>query len=190
MTPEEVPGRISAEVGRTLRSLAHNVPADEIIVEIGAFKGRSTCFLADGSHKGHGARVISIDPWDTPGNIPGPKRAGPIYLDPDNKAAQRRHLEACRVGYLVTSIQGFSWDVELPDEPVGLLWIDGAHDYQSVSRDIERWSPLVVSGGHVAFDDYRAKCPGVDRAVDEMMRRPEWPHWDLSVDTLAVGRRG
>lgn len=189
MTPDEVPGLISTEIGNRLTELASLVPADQIIIELGAYKGRSTCFLAEGSRRGNGAHVVSIDPWDTPGNTPGPKRKGPIYIDPANKTEQRAHLAACGLDHLVTSIQDYSHSVPLPAQPVGLLWIDGAHDYASVTGDIDRWSPLVVSGGFVAFDDYRAKCPGVTRAVDEMMRYHTWPDWDTSIPSLAVGMR-
>lgn len=189
MTPDQVPGLISEDTGNKLFWLAALVPRGQIIVEIGAYKGRSTCYLAAGSSVGNEAQVISIDPWDDPDNTPGPKRKGPIYIDPTNKQQQRAHLVACGVGHLVTSIQGYSWDVELPNEPIGLLWVDGAHDEPSVQRDIDRWTPLVVSGGYVAFDDYLAKCPGVDRAVHALMQQDGWAEWDTSIKSLAVGRK-
>lgn len=189
MTPDQVPGLISEDIGNKLSWLAALVPSDQIIVEIGAFKGRSTCYLATGSAHGNDARVISIDPWDDPDNTSGPKAKGPIYIDPANKQQQRAHLIACGVDHLVTSIQGYSWDVDLPTEPVGLLWVDGAHDQESVQRDIDRWTPLVASGGYIAFDDYGAKCPGVDRAVDKLMEQDGWTEWDTSIQSLAVGRK-
>jgi hypothetical protein len=42
-----------------------------------------------------------------------------------------------------------SWD----GKPVGLLYVDGAHDRRSVLIDIDRWEPYVADGGLVCFHD-------------------------------------
>src|SRR5690606_15270126 len=47
-----------------LREYAAKVPADQAIVELGAFKGRTTGWLALGASEGNGAVVHSVDPWD------------------------------------------------------------------------------------------------------------------------------
>jgi len=52
--------------------------------------------------------------------------------------------------------------------------VDGAHDYEAVKSDIQRWVPSVVPGGIVAFHDYgnHDRLPftaGVQPAVDELM---------------------
>lgn len=191
MRPEDVPGRITNEVGDALRRLARDVPANQVIVEIGAYLGKSTCFLGVGSLAGDGARVISIDAWDTPGNTPGPVYAPDMYVRPTNRSHYDRHLKECGVDGVVTTIQDFSWNVDLPSgTSIGLLWVDGAHDYAGVSRDVERFCPLLASGGHVVFDDYRVRCPGVDRKVNELRRDTKtWASWDLGVKTVAIGRK-
>lgn len=63
--------------------------------------------------------------------------------------------------------------------PVHLLFIDGAHDYAAVKSDIQRWTPLIISGGTVAFHDYGNHdvlpfTAGVQRAVDELMNHDGW----------------
>jgi predicted O-methyltransferase YrrM len=68
-------------------------------------------------------------------------------------------------------IKGCSWDV-FPElnrrngsEPwIDLLYIDGAHDPNSVARDTTLYVPMVKSGGIVIFDDYGH--PDVQRGVD------------------------
>jgi predicted O-methyltransferase YrrM len=59
------------------------------------------------------------------------------------------------------------------DELVGefeFAFIDGAHDYESVCRDIEKVSAVLAPGGLIAFHDYRGGIdPGVDKAVDELL---------------------
>lgn len=37
--------------------------------------------------------------------------------------------------------------------PVGLVFIDGDHSYESVRNDFLAWFPKVVNGGIMAFDD-------------------------------------
>jgi hypothetical protein len=39
------------------------------------------------------------------------------------------------------------------DFPVSLIFIDGAHDYESVKADFEAWFSKVMEGGIVAFHD-------------------------------------
>jgi len=48
------------------------------------------------------------------------------------------------------------------------VYIDAAHDYQSVTDDITAWWPLVRPGGWLAGHDYLDRAPdyGVKRAVD------------------------
>lgn len=38
-------------------------------------------------------------------------------------------------------------------DEIGLLWIDGAHEYDYVKSDFESWSSYLVKGGVVAFHD-------------------------------------
>lgn len=189
MTPAQVPGLIPTTTGDRLRKLAARVSAGHVIVEIGAYQGRSTCYLATGSAEGNRVPVISIDPWDS-GTLPGPTRRGVYYLVPETEQAYQRHLAACGIAHLVRPVKGSSWDAPLPAEPIGLLWIDGAHDYATVAGDLRRWTPLVSSGGTVVLDDYRAHSRGVDRAVRQFAREQggRWT-WDLIQRPLAVGRR-
>lgn len=189
MTPDRVPGLIPESTGTLLRRLACRVPTGQVVVEIGAYQGRSTCYLAIGSAEGNQVPVMSIDPWDT-GTLPGPTRRGVRYLDAETEKAYRRHIEACGVTYLVRQVKGLSQRVPLPTQPIGLLWVDGAHDYTSVVADIRRWCPLVVSGGYVVFDDYRTRHRGVDRAVRQFAREhgKRWI-WDMTLKPLAIGRR-
>jgi len=58
--------------------------------------------------------------------------------------------------------------------PVDFLFIDGDHSYEGVKRDFELWSPLVRSGGLIAFHDMRPDHPdGVPRLWAELRERFE-----------------
>jgi predicted O-methyltransferase YrrM len=54
------------------------------------------------------------------------------------------------------------------DEPINLLFLDAAHDYESVRDDLAAWWPLIKPGGMMVIHDYgQPNFPGVQRAVDE-----------------------
>lgn len=50
---------------------------------------------------------------------------------------------------------------------VDFIYIDAAHDYESVTNDLEAWWPLVSEIGVLAGHDYDESHPEVVRAVDE-----------------------
>lgn len=56
------------------------------------------------------------------------------------------------------------------DGAFDFIFIDAAHDYNSVAEDIRIWEPKVREGGFVAGHDY--DLPDVRRAVDEYFTQP------------------
>lgn len=63
----ELDGCTDPDTYPLLRELAMGVPADQAIVEIGTYRGKSACYLADGAAAGNGAHVWTVDPHDLPG---------------------------------------------------------------------------------------------------------------------------
>ncbi len=60
--------------------------------------------------------------------------------------------------------QDFAWD-----RPIDFLFVDAGHDEANARPDIERYVPLVKSGGYVAFHDYDGcKDPSIT------------PHWAVT----------
>lgn len=57
--------------------------------------------------------------------------------------------------------------VRVPDNSIGLLYLDAGHDYQSVMDDLFTWFPKVVDGGVIAGHDYMNPAYGVYKAVNE-----------------------
>jgi predicted O-methyltransferase YrrM len=91
------------------------------------------------------------------------------------------------VGYSGDFASGFAGKIDL-------LFIDGNHDYQAVSKDYRDWTPLVEVGGIVAFHDVTFKpagddSPGPGMVVKEhVLGKPEWSVMK-QVDSLLVARK-
>ena len=147
---DELPGWLTAEEGETLYRLAKACTGRGVIVEIGSWRGKSTTCLGLGSKAGHGVPVFAVDP-----------HAEHTFGD------FSRNMEEAGLTDLVTPVPGRSQELaEGFDEPIELLFIDGAHQYDLVNEDFDRWVPKVVEGGVVAMHD-TTWFPGPKRVADE-----------------------
>jgi predicted O-methyltransferase YrrM len=136
--------------------------AGKVVLEIGSYCGRSTICLA------HTAKsVLAVDPFDGRGT-PSPADTYQTFLD-----NLQRHGVAERVGVR----RGTTSEVT-PELPAvfDLVFVDGAHDYESVRADIQAAMAVLKPDGVLAFHDYRLPDerdgqldPGVRRAVDELL---------------------
>lgn len=157
-----VDGQIKPVEAELLYQLASQVPADQAIVEIGSYRGRSTIALALGSQQGHGARVYAIDPHEA---YTGPR--GGVF-GPADQAARYRNIAEAGVGEIVSIICLRSTAVAAgwAQRNVGLLWLDGDHTYAGLKADVEGWAPYLVDGATVAFHD--DQYPDVARLLEEL----------------------
>lgn len=161
--------------GVRLAELAQAVPAGQCIIEIGAFKGKSTCYLAEGSTRGYNVPIYSIDPWDDGGQ----KFKAAKFSQPINWL--RFQQQTAPYADLINPIRGRGQEVGRYWEgpPVGLLWIDGDHSFEGALADFVVWSRFVPAGGVVALHDYDQNYEGefgdVMRVVDEHIAPlPDW----------------
>jgi hypothetical protein len=145
-----------------LRWLHEQAAAWRYVVEIGVYQARSTVALAYGVPAG--GRVVGIDSWE----------GGPAERDewhPEFATAQGRdavYMAALRnTATLPVQLIRLSSHLahQVISPKIGLLFHDGAHDYDSLLRDLHDYVPLVE--GRVCGHDYCAAWPGVIRAVDE-----------------------
>jgi predicted O-methyltransferase YrrM len=151
-----IPGFSSRRELHLLVYLATEAPTGGCFLEIGAYKGRSTAWLVEAAQLcPEKPAVVSIDPhhrktWESFQQIVEQFRL------------RERGLEVFRA---YSHDVGRTWN-----RPVSLLWVDGSHEYEDVLRDIILFTPHVVLGGWVVFDDARGgKFPGVERAIAERM---------------------
>lgn len=161
-TVMSVEGQITAAEARQLMKLAQVIPSDRVIVEIGSYRGRSAIALARGARLGAGCRVYAIDPHLEFRGVRGGR------FGPQDQAALYANLNRAKVGCDVAVISLSSATVARawPECNVGLLWIDGDHQYEGVRADVDAWLGHVAAGGVLAFHDDDAE--GVQRTLDEI----------------------
>ena len=127
------------------------------IVEIGALFGHTTAFIA--SLKRNEVPLYAVDnfTWNPFGLTPKEHR---LFL----MRTIRFAIAHCSTQVFDGSAADFY--AANPGLNPSMVFIDAAHDYQSVRRDIE-WA---ISAGCpvISGHDYSDICPGVIRAVDEI----------------------
>jgi len=73
---------------------------------------------------------------------------------------------------------------------ISLLHIDGNHRYDMVKKDIELWTPFLISEGWLLVDDYRwAFGDGPKKAGDEILDFDEFDLFFCFDDTLYLRKR-
>jgi len=134
---------------------------DAIVVEIGAYIGQTTVFMARVLQRlGHRVSILSIDPFE---------RVQPEPLNPQGiYAAYVANVKAAGVEDVCLPMAAFSnHAVAVVPDRVGVLVVDGGHHYPIVSDDLRRYVPKLLPRGLVFVDDYGGAYPGVMQAVDE-----------------------
>lgn len=123
-------------------------------VEIGCWKGRSASFMATEIHnQGKQIELTCIDTWrgsEDHQQIDGIDR---LY---ETFCTNTQHLSGLFKAVRMDSVTAAS---TFTDESLDFIFIDAAHDYDSVVRDIYAWWPKLKKGGVIAGDDYYEEFP-------------------------------
>jgi predicted O-methyltransferase YrrM len=135
-----------------LAETASRVPGK--LVEIGSYKGRSACAIAENT----GATLYCCDIWSECGTD------GWYY---DVFCDNTRGLDN-----IVAVNRASIWaarEFAAKGTRFGLIFIDAAHDRFNVRQDILAWRPLLADGGVFCGHDYNFKDhPEVKPVVDEL----------------------
>ena len=145
--------------------------------ELGTYRGKSTICVAAGIKNDNvDAHLITVDGWDLPGG-PGNREIKYCRDEYDNV---RQEIDSRGVGDHVTMVKGFTVPTaELyKDREFTFIFIDADHAYEGVKGDFEAWSPMVKSGGEIAFHD--TQLDSVQKALDEI------PWETYLVDSITV----
>lgn len=144
----DVEGYLIRKEGELLYNLAKSCKGRGVIVEIGSWKGQSTIWLAKGSKAGMNVKVYAIDPHT--GSSEHKNGNTKVWtFEEFNK-----NIEMAEVDDIIIPIVKSSEEAAKNfNEPIELLFIDGAHEYESVKSDFECWLPKLITGGIIAVHD-------------------------------------
>jgi 16S rRNA G966 N2-methylase RsmD len=154
--PHDVGGWLTLVEGKALAGVTEG----KQVLEIGSFHGRSTVCIARTAES-----VVAVDPHDGRGTA-CPGNTLPIL---------RANLERYGVAEKVEVVVGTLACPEIAEivdrrAPFDVVFIDGAHDKDSVEEDIAEACSRLASGGVLAFHDYRSSIdPDVTAAVDKLL---------------------
>ena len=171
--------------------LAATWPGEGDIVELGAWTGLTTSYLAAACDVRGASRVHAVDTFE------GTKEGGSHYdsvarFGGNTFNAFQQQIRRAGVAHRVETLTGYS--AEMADRyrgrPIRMLLIDADHSYNGVRDDFACWAPLVRPGGLIVFHDY---CmPEVARFVDQAVRSdPDvvWAPGHVVSNLVAVTKR-
>jgi predicted O-methyltransferase YrrM len=156
--------------------VVNKFPTNSHFVEVGVWKGMSAAYMAvEIKNSGKNIRFDCVDTWDivpTQSDIPETSYDNlyEIFLN---------NIEP--VKELITPVKSLSWDAAAlyEDQSLDFIFIDAAHDYESVKKDINAWFPKLKKQGIIAGHDYASYAPGVVGAVNEFFTgKPIYGHQD------------
>lgn len=175
-------------------------------MEIGSHHGRSTVAIAKGKAKS--VALLAVDPFFDP-----PYGKGDAAFRAFRSNIERLGLEgvtlfrgtseeAARCHDLLFEVVDNQSLHHITDEhgrgpvctrgidrgQIGLLFLDGLHDRNSVLRDIDLWEPFIVKGGLIYFHDAFFRL-GVTLALLERHVLNSWFRYLGCVGNLAMFRR-
>jgi predicted O-methyltransferase YrrM len=153
---DKIEGWLDVAEARLLYEHACAVPQETVIVEVGAYRGRSAVLLANS-----GRRVFTVDPLHA-------------RDDEENKMKVTRD-DYSILASNIAPYENLVWFPDLiqniPQEmfpaKIGLLYIDGDHSYPHPREDFEQVLLLLADNAFVAFHDV-GSFPGVDKSLHEL----------------------
>ncbi|MFI6836179.1 class I SAM-dependent methyltransferase [Nonomuraea africana] len=156
---ERAKGFMPRDEGRALYEAALQYGKHGPICEIGTYCGKSAVYLGAAARQ-VGSVVVTVDHHRGSEEIqPGWAHHDPTLVDPrfgkmDSLPTFRATIAAAGLEDEVIAIVGRSEQVaRLWNTPLGMLFIDGGHSEEPVTRDYEGWAPHVAPGGALVFHD-------------------------------------
>lgn len=175
-----VEGRMQPDECVKLNELAKKIDGD--IVEIGSLFGKSTICLALGL-KRH--KVYAIDPHIGPYGTVDKSSSFEKFKDNIEKAGVKDKV----VPIVMTSESAFK-EGNVKSKKIGMIWIDGNHDYDYVKKDFEIWSTVLKPNGIIAFHDFSLSEPGVVKVVFEVCKKMKFDGLQRNIVWFSNGKTG
>ena len=157
-----VEGYLTLPEGELLYNLAKYCQKKGVIVEIGSWKGKSTIWLGKGSKEGKSIEIYAIDPHE------GLMKVKEKYQENSTLNEFKKNIRTAKVDDIIIPIIKTSEEAATSfDKPIGLIFIDGLHEYEYSKSDFNLWFPKVIYDGYMAFHDTVKPSMGSKRVVSE-----------------------
>ena len=156
---EKVKGFLAEDEGRALYGIALKAANLGPCLEIGSFCGKSAVYIGSACRE-RGVTLFSIDHHRGSEE----QQPGQLYFDPDiydEKSGGINSLPLLRNTLRTAGLE----DTVIPmitrstvaarnwATPLGLVFIDGGHSYESALTDYQSWRPHIMQGGFLVFHD-------------------------------------
>ncbi len=139
---QDVVGWLKEGQARILWDEASALGKDAVVLEIGSHQGRSTVILGE-AVRPMGGTVIAVDPFVE----------GRLFGGLSTKDKFERNIAANDLTSVVELVQDYSTKLRPGwSRSFDMLYIDGKHDYWTLSDDL-RWSVHLPEGGAVVIHD-------------------------------------
>lgn len=157
-----VDGQITERECENLCLMARQVPAEQGLVEVGVYRGRSLCCLA----------------WGAPPNVP--VYGIDVWRSAEDMAYAGRALERLNLEH-----RAILWPTESSKAArtwggmIGLLHLDADHSAESVNDELQEWLPHCAPRALIMVHDYGATFPGVVWAVERARKVHPWENFTV-----------
>jgi hypothetical protein len=138
----EIPGWLTEAQAALLWDTTEELPTQPLVVEIGSHQGRSTIILAT-AVRGAGGQVVAVDPF-VDGRLFGGSATRALFEENVARAGLTELVELLPE-YSTRALPGWTRTIDY-------LYIDGKHDYWTVSSDL-KWTQHMPPGAPVLIHD-------------------------------------
>jgi hypothetical protein len=137
-----IPGWLTERQARLLWESARALGPAAVLLEIGSHQGRSTIVLGE-AVRSTGGRVVAVDPFVE----------GKLFGGHSTRTKFEDNVRRAGLDEVVELVADYSTRARLSwDRPLDLLYIDGKHDYWTLSDDL-RWARHLPPGAPVLVHD-------------------------------------
>jgi hypothetical protein len=118
-------------------------------VEIGSFEGKSTVFIAN---KIYPEKLHAVDTWAGGESAPYEKMK---YATTPIENHFDHNIAVATQGNVIKNKMGWELFFAIMESiDIAFIYVDGPHDYPSVTETLKVVSPMIVKGGVMCGDDY------------------------------------
>lgn len=167
---ERMPADLRADRAGIGFPIGQTVEEVKFLIKYAKLKPKNTISVEIGTRNGGSALILAMNTFDPVVTIdilvdPRTSEHGYAAIPP-----LRQHWARYPGGKRIEPVFGVvSWTVDWSKEtrPVGLLFVDGGHELDEITKDWNHFFPHVVEGGYILVHDYGV-FPGVTEFIDSL----------------------